>query len=131
MEINFEELIKTSFDAQKSAYAPYSKFLVGASLLCKNGKIYTGANIENASYPAGICAERVAMSKALSEGEKDFEALCITCSKNNFAYPCGICRQFASEFSKDLKIIVAKSVDDYKVLSLDELLPHSFNKNAL
>lgn len=131
MEINYEELIKKSFEVQKNAYAPYSKFLVGASLLTRSGKIYLGCNIENASYPAGICAERVAMSKAISEGEKDFVAICITCAKKLPAYPCGVCRQFMSEFSKDMKVIIAKSTTDFKVFTLDELLPLSFDSENL
>ena len=90
--IDYKKLISASIDAQKNAYAPYSKFVVGASVLTKSGKIFCGANIENASYPAGICAERVAVSKAISEGEKDFFAICITASNNEFCYPCGICR---------------------------------------
>ena len=131
MEINYKELIKLSIEAQKNSYSPYSNFAVGASLLTKSGKIYTGANIENASYPAGICAERVAMSKAISEGEKSFEAICITASSGDYAYPCGVCRQFISEFSIDIKVIVAKDENDYKVHTLNELLPYSFNKDAL
>lgn len=126
---NFDvkKLIELSFDAQKNSYAPYSKFNVGASLLCGSGKIYLGANIENASYPTGICAERVAYSKAISEGEKDFVAICITSSGNQFAYPCGVCRQFMSEFSLDTKIIVAKSPNEYEIHTLKELLPFTFD----
>ena len=131
MEKNYIDLINAAFNAQKNAYAPYSKFLVGASVLTKSGKIYAGANIENASYPAGICAERVAASKAISEGEKDFVAVCITCSETTFAYPCGICRQFLSEFSKNMDIIVAKSADEYEIYKLYESLPKNFDDNAL
>lgn len=123
---DLEKLIELSFEAQKNSYAPYSKFNVGASLLCGSGKIYCGANIENASYPSGICAERVAYSKAISEGEKEFVAICITCSGDQFAYPCGVCRQFMSEFSLDTKVIVAKSKSEYEVHILKELLPFAF-----
>ena len=126
-KLEVEKLIKLSFDAQKNSYAPYSKFNVGASLLCESGKIYLGANIENASYPTGICAERVAYSKAISEGEKEFVAICITCNGNQFAYPCGICRQFMSEFGLDTKVIVAKSIEDYEIYTLKELLPFVFD----
>lgn len=131
MEINYKKLIKLSLNAQKNSYSPYSKFSVGASLLTKNGKIYTGANIENASYPAGICAERVAMSKAISEGENSFVAICITASNGDYAFPCGICRQFISEFSDKMEIIIAKNEEEYKIFKTCELLPHSFNKNSL
>lgn len=129
--MDYKELIEASFEAQKNAYAPYSNFNVGASLLTKQGKIYVGANIENASYPAGICAERVAMSKAISEGEKEFAAICISCSGDTYPYPCGVCRQFMSEFSKDLDVIVAKSKDEFKIFKLAELLPHSFDGDCL
>ena len=125
-------LINKSFEAQKNSYAPYSKFNVGASLLCGSGKVYMGCNIENASYPAGICAERVAYSKAISEGEKEFVAICITCSSpKEYIFPCGVCRQFMSEFSIKTEVIVAKSVKDYKVFTLGELLPHGFDKENL
>ena len=127
-----KKLIRASFDAQKTSYAPYSKFNVGASVLTKSGKMFCGANIENASYPAGICAERVAYSKAISEGETQFEAICITCSNpESYAYPCGVCRQFMSEFGLDTKVILAKNEETYEIYDLRELLPHSFDKEAL
>ena len=129
--IDYEKLIKSAQDAQKNSYAPYSKFFVGASVLTKSGKIFAGANIENASYPAGICAERVAMSKAISEGEKDIIAVCITCGEDIYPYPCGVCRQFLSEFSKDMLVVVAKNVNDYKEFKLGELLPHGFDSDCL
>lgn len=122
----FKDLIEKAIEAQNFAYAPYSKLKVGASVLTKSGKIYTGANIENASYPAGICAERVALSKAISEGEKDFFAICITSNNIDYTYPCGICRQFLSEFNDDIKIVIAKDQTDYRLYSLEDLLPHSF-----
>ena len=134
-ELNKEEieiLIKYAFDAQKNSYAPYSKFNVGASVLCASGNIYCGANIENASYPAGICAERVAYSKAISEGEKEFVAVCITCSnQQTYAFPCGVCRQFMSEFSVNTQVIVAKSLNEFEIYTLNELLPHNFNSDSL
>lgn len=131
MDKNYCELIDRAFKAQKNSYAPYSKFNVGACVLTKSGKYFCGANIENASYPAGICAERVAMSKAISEGETNFVAIAITCSGNGYAYPCGICRQFMSEFSKGLDIVVAKSIDEYKVVKLNEILPYCFDKDCM
>ena len=132
MDYNIKELIKKAFEGQKVSYAPYSEFKVGASLLCGSGKIYIGGNIENASYPAGICAERVVYSKAISEGEKQFIALCITSSnEEDYAFPCGVCREFVSEFDLNTKIIVAKNIDEYLVYELQDLLPRSFNKNML
>ena len=123
--MNINELIKLAFDAQKNSYSPYSNFAVGACVLSKNQKVYCGANIENSSYPAGICAERVAISKAISEGEKEFEIIVITANGDNYPYPCGICRQFLSEFG-NMKVVVAKSIDDYKEFMLSELLPNAF-----
>ena len=132
MEYNVKELIKRALDAQSVSYSPYSQFKVGASLLCGSGKVYTGANIENASYPAGICAERVVYSKAISEGEKEFVALCVTSSNTDkYTFPCGICREFISEFSVNTKIIVAKNTDEYLVYELQDLLPRSFGKDVL
>ena len=128
MEI--DKLIESAFDAQKNAYAPYSKFKVGCAVQTKAGKIFCGANIENASYPAGICAERVAISKAISEGYRTFEAIAITCDGNDYPYPCGVCRQFLSEFG-NMKVIVARSKTDYMIYDLADLIPNCFNKNQL
>lgn len=129
-KIDYKKLINAAFKAQKFAHAPYSNFYVGASVLTKSGKIYGGANIENASYPCGICAERVAMGKAVSEGEKEFEAVAIVSSGADYTYPCGLCRQFLSEFG-NLKVVVANSLTDYKVHNLSELLPYSFSSADL
>ena len=132
MEIDIEKLIKEAIEARERAYCPYSNFAVGAALLVGSGEIYRGCNAENASYPAGICAERCAMFKAVSEGHGDFAAIAIVGGRkgeasDTYAYPCGICRQVMSEWAgKDFKIIVAKSCADYKVYSLEELLPESF-----
>ncbi|MBQ5561948.1 MAG: cytidine deaminase [Clostridia bacterium] len=122
------ELIEKAFEARENAYAPYSKFKVGAALLTANGKIYTGCNVENASYPVGICAERVAMSKAVAEGERKFVVIAIVGDGSSYCYPCGMCRQFMSEFcSEDFEIISVKSADDYKIIKMGELLPYTFN----
>ena len=124
-KIDYKKLINTALKYQKNAYATYSKFFVGAGVQTKSGKIFGGCNIENASYPCGVCAERVAMSKAISEGEKEFLAVAITSSGADYTYPCGMCRQFLSEFG-DIKVIVAKSVTDYKEHSIKDLLPSQF-----
>jgi cytidine deaminase len=100
-------------------------------VLCKSGKTYLGANVENASYPAGICAERSAMLGAICAGEKEFEAIAITSSGTTYAYPCGICRQFLSEFNKDIKIIVAKTETDFVETTLSALLPNMFDNSNL
>ena len=122
------ELIEKALEAREKAYAPYSKFKVGAAVLTAGGKIYTGCNVENASYPVGICAERVAMSKAVADGEREFTVIAIVGSGENYCMPCGMCRQFMAEFCKeDFEIIVAKSVDDYKIMKMGELLPYTFD----
>ena len=123
-----KELIEKALEAREKAYAPYSKFRVGTALLTANGKIYTGCNVENASYPVGICAERVAMSKAVADGETEFTVIAIVGSGENYCMPCGMCRQFMAEFCKeDFEIIVAKSVDDYKIMKMGEILPYTFD----
>ena len=129
--MNYKELIDAAFLARKSAYAPYSNFLVGAALLTKTGKIFTGCNIENSSYSLTICAERTAFFKAVSESQKDFVAIAIVGGKDgeiDICPPCGACRQIMTEFCKDeFKIILAKSDDDWKEYSLNELFPLKFN----
>lgn len=107
------------------AYAPYSKFHVGAALMTSSGKVYTGVNIENATYGATICAERTAAVKAVSEGDTVFKAIAIA-SSGGTATPCGICRQFLYEFSDDMDVIVGDDRDHLVVYKLDELLPHGF-----
>ena len=129
-KIDYKKLIDTALKYQKNAYAPYSKFCVGASVLAKSGKIYGGANIENASYPCGICAERVATSKALTEGEKEFVAIAIVGDDKSYTYPCGMCRQFLSEFG-NIKIITAKSTTDFEETELQKLLPCQFDNKYL
>lgn len=139
-------LITEALKARKMAYAPYSHYLVGAALIVPSGNIYTGCNIENASYGLTICAERTAIFKAVSEGQRHIDAIAITgchldhlTDDNNlvsdaddiddYAYPCGACRQVLAEFlpnSDDIDVIVAKSTNDYKEFKLSELLPGTF-----
>ncbi|MBX9830995.1 cytidine deaminase [Candidatus Babeliales bacterium] len=123
--INHRMLLNKAKEAQQKAYAPYSKFHVGAALLAKNGSIYTGCNVENASYGAAICAERTAFVKAISEGQTSFEAIAIVASHNKHTYPCGICRQFMAEFGLDLKIITEDLTTTAKQ-TLAEFLPKAF-----
>ncbi len=127
-----EILINKAFDMLNYSYAPYSHFKVGASLLGKDGRIYGGCNIENAAYGPSNCAERTAVFKAVSEGCKEFSAIAIVGGQNgnvnDFCPPCGVCRQVISEFcSKDFPIILAKSKSAYKIFTLGQLLPESFN----
>ncbi|HCJ58122.1 cytidine deaminase [Lutispora sp.] len=125
--MSYDFLIEKAKEAREKAYVKYSNFKVGAALLGKSGKIYTGCNIENASYGATICAERTAFTKAISEGEKEFEAIAIVSSSDDITYPCGICRQFMSEFGLDLKLIFT---DGHKIViyKLSDLLPYAFTE---
>lgn len=133
--MDIEKLIKIAIENLKNSYSPYSKFKVSAVLETKEGELYTGVNIENASYPAGICAERVAIFKAISEGKKDFKRLVLIAEANNklkIAYPCGICRQVLNEFkTNNFEIIVASSINNYKIYNIDELLPYSFGSKDM
>lgn len=134
----YEELIEMALEARKLAYAPYSKFKVGAALLGKNGVVYKGCNVENASYPATNCAERTAFFNAVIDGQKDFEAIALvggaeSAKELDFCAPCGICRQVMREFCNPdtFEIIVAKNKNEYKVFTLAELLPESFGPENL
>jgi len=113
-------------DAKEKAYCPYSHLKVGAALLCGDGTIYTGANIENASFSLTICAERVAFIKAIMDREKTFNALAIASDGEDFPYPCGACLQFISEFVEDLEIILINKSGEIKKETLRGLFPHPF-----
>ncbi len=126
-----QELIKKAHEAKEYAYVPYSHFKVGAALLTKSGKVYTGCNIENASYGATNCAERTAIFKAVSEGEMEFDSIAIVSSSNELTYPCGICRQVMSEFMPDGKVILSNSKGQVLEYTVNELLPHNFNSDLL
>ena len=125
-------LIKEAFEAREKSYAPYSGFRVGAALLTDEGKVYRGCNIENAAYGPSICAERTAIFKAVSDGERHFKAIAVTGGYDGkemgFAVPCGVCRQVMAEFCdpEHFMIYLVKSLDDMKSYSLKELLPESF-----
>lgn len=138
--MSHEELIKKAFEARKYAYAPYSRYKVGAALISEKDIVFSGCNVENASYGATNCAERTAIFKAVSEGMKGIKAIAIVGGNetesdelSDYAFPCGICRQVIREFAigKDTIIIVAKSTADYKEYTLEELLPNSFGPEKL
>lgn len=131
VEIPWDKLLKEAEEVLKKAYAPYSNYRVGAALLCKNGKIYTGCNVENASYGDTICAERVAVVKAVSEGEREFKAIVVVTEGERFAFPCGSCRQVLSEFNPELPVMVATTVGMRRLTNLRELLPESFRGEFL
>ena len=133
-----KELIVSAIEARKKSYSPYSHYQVGAALLAENGQVITGCNIENAAYTPTNCAERTAFFKAVSEGVTDFKAIAIVGSPEGdvltqYAYPCGVCRQVMMEFCNptDFHIIVAKSEDEYRVMTLQELLPEGFGPDNL
>ena len=133
-----QKLITAAIEARKKSYTPYSHYQVGAALLAVDGQIITGCNIENAAYTPTNCAERTAFFKAVSEGIRDFRAIAVAGSPEGdvltqYAYPCGVCRQVMMEFCSptDFQIIVAKSEEDYKVMSLQELLPEGFGPDNL
>ena len=128
--MSLDEVIKIAKDVRKNAYVPYSNYSVGAALVCKNGNVYSGCNIENDGIMS-ICAERVAFTKALSEGERDFDYI-VVCGGSSLetlenCTPCGYCRQFMHEFvDKHFKIFLIDSSDDAEIYHIDDLLPHSF-----
>ena len=134
---SIRRLQEQAAEARKRAYAPYSHFAVGAALLGKDGKVYTGCNIENASYPAGICAERTAISKAVSEGCRRFEAIAIAGGPETSPYltlctPCGICRQVLREFCPpDFPVYFSDGNGGFRMMTLAELLPESFGPESL
>ena len=129
-----KELLQTAIQAREFSYAPYSDFRVGAALLGKSGRVYTGCNVENAAYTPTNCAERTAIFKAVSEGEREFSAIAIVGGKDSLSdmcAPCGVCRQVLAEFcAGDLKIIMG-NVQNIKVCTLSQLLPYSFGKSDI
>ena len=121
------ELFRLAVGAGEGAYAPYSGYMVGAALLTADGRIYTGANVENSSYPAGICAERVAVAKAVTDGNREFSAIAVAApGTGGPAWPCGVCRQFLFEFGGGLRVISGPDEERLEAYTLDELLPNGF-----
>lgn len=135
--MNNKELIRLALEAREMSYAPYSNFRVGAALLTKDGKLYKGCNIENAGYTPTNCAERTAFFKAVSEGEREFEAIAVVGGKgdkpSDYAWPCGVCRQVMMEFCnpKTFRVITAISEEEYVEKTLEEMLPHGFGPENL
>ena len=123
-------LLKLAQIAMKNSYSPYSHYAVGAALLCKNGRVYLGCNIENASFGLTNCGERTAIFKAVSEGEREFEAIAIA-SNGSFPYPCGACRQVLNEFAPGLRVLVIDGQGQVDKTTLHELLPHGFGPKDL
>lgn len=121
------ELLDTAKKAMEHAYAPYSDFKVGAALLCTDGTVYTGCNIENASYGVCNCAERTAVFKAVSEGRRDFSAIAIVSSAGGETFPCGVCRQVLAEFSPNIRVVLQKKDNSAVSYKFEELMPHIFS----
>ena len=136
MSYNREELVRTAVNAAKKSYSPYSNFCVGAALLCADGEIFEGTNVENVSYGATNCAERTAFFDAVMNGKRDFVAIAIVGSKRgeeitSYCAPCGICRQVMAEFcDKDFRLILG-TPDNFSAYAFSEILPYSFGKTDL
>lgn len=125
-----QSLLEKAEEARKKSYSPYSRYPVGAALMAKDGTIYAGCNVENVSYGAALCAERNALGSAVADGQRDFTAIAIIGSHEDYTMPCGICRQVMAEFHVPL-IICGKSPEDYRTYTLEELFPSSFKAEEL
>lgn len=126
-----QELVNKALGMLEAAYVPYSHFAVGAALECADGTVYTGCNVENAAYGAGICAERTALVKAVSEGKRAFTRLAVAARSRDFCTPCGICRQMLYEFAPDLPVLCARADGCFRTYTLRELLAHGFGPEGL
>lgn len=131
MDFDRQKLIRAAMAARERAYAPFSHFRVGAALLCGDGAVYTGCNIENSSFGLTICAERTAAVKAISEGHFKFRRIVIAGNSKDFCYPCGACRQFLYEFSPDMEVICLNRAREAKRMTLRELMPCGFDSTFL
>lgn len=129
--MEYSELLALAEKSQQQAYAPYSKFAVGAALLAHDGRVFTGCNIENASYGLTICAERVAIGKAISEGVREFKAIAITAENTTPCLPCGACRQVLAEFAPDLELVFRNQNAEPWIMKLSQLLPYQFTSDCL
>jgi cytidine deaminase len=127
--MNDQELIRLAQTARENAYAPYSRYQVGAALLTQSGQVFTGCNVENAVYPLCTCAERAAVAKAVSEGQREFAAIAV--ATRNGGSPCGSCRQVLREFAPHLRILLADEAGHVRQYTLDQLLPDSFGPESL
>lgn len=132
------ELVRLAFEARTHAYTPYSHFMVGAALLCEDGTVYQGANIENASYGVCLCAERTALARAVFEGKRDFRSIAIVggpedCTSFDFCVPCGICRQALHEFVDpgSFRVLLARSETSIQSYRFDQLFPLGFDSSSL
>lgn len=126
------ELVERAFAMHEFSYVPYSHFPVGAALLCADGTVFTGCNVENAAYGSTICAERTALLKAISEGHReDWQTIAIAGQGEDYCWPCGACRQMLYEFAPSLRVLAARGDGQFQCVSLRELLPHGFGPASL
>ena len=125
--MNDRELLRIAKEASLNAYVPYSGFPVGAALECEDGTVYTGCNVENAAYGDTICAERTAVVKAVSEGQRSFSRIAIYGEGKGYCMPCGSCRQVLAEFSPEMEVLCAKAGGSYVSYPLTRLMPYTFN----
>ncbi len=127
-----QQLVSLAIEMQSRSYAPYSRFAVGAALLCDDGTVFTGCNVENAAYGSTLCAERTALVKAISEGyTAGFSAIAIAGQGEDYCWPCGACRQMLYEFAPELTVLAARKDGNFCRTSLSELLPHGFGPRSL
>ena len=127
-----QELVARAFSMHRFSYAPYSRFPVGAALLCRDGTVFTGCNVENAAFGSTICAERTALLKAVSEGHRDdWTTIAIAGRGGAYCWPCGSCRQMLYEFAPGLRVLAARGDGDFQDAALEELLPHGFGPHSL
>ncbi len=126
-----QALVDLAFTMLERSYVPYSHFPVGAALLCADGTVFTGCNVENAAYGSTICAERTALVKAVSEGRREFTALAVVGNGGDYCWPCGACRQMLYEFAPELTLLVGRGDGKYRKTALKELLPHGFGPSSL
>ena len=126
------ELVDRAFAMHQYSYVPYSNFPVGAALLCADGRVFTGCNVENAAFGSTVCAERTALLKAVSEGHRDdWVAIAIAGRGEDYCWPCGACRQMLYEFAPDLRVLAARGDGEFQAVSLADLLPHGFGPKSL
>lgn len=131
MKSNIETLVEAAKNARQKAFAPYSKFLVGAAVETKSGKIYAGCNVESASYGLTVCAERIAIWKAVSEGEREFVSIAVVADTEELTSPCGACRQIIWEFCGDVPVILTNLTGKTETVRMSELLPKAFGREFL
>ena len=131
LRAKYQELVKKAWEAKKRAFAPYSKFHVGAALLTSNGKIHTGCNVEISTYALTICAERTAIFKAISEGDRRFKAIAVVSDDPGYTPPCGACRQVLMDLAGNIDFLMINGKGQVEILKMRELLPHAFGKKNL